>query len=53
MTSKKKKPMTVSEMARMGGKATAKKLTPKERSDSARKAAKARWATKKEGTRGR
>jgi hypothetical protein len=53
MTAKKqskakgKKPMTITEMARMGGKATAKKLTPEQRKESARKAAKARWAKKK------
>jgi hypothetical protein len=49
MTAKKhrKKPLTVSEMARLGGQATAKKLTPKQRRESARKAAKARWAKQK------
>jgi hypothetical protein len=39
-----KKPLTVTEMARMGGEATAKKLTPEQRKESARKAARARWA---------
>jgi hypothetical protein len=34
------------ETGRAGGKARAKKLTPEERSDSARKAAQARWAEK-------
>ena len=51
--SKRKKTLTISEMARMGGKATAKKLTPEERKESASKAAKARWAKeKKEGSHG-
>jgi hypothetical protein len=31
-----------------GGKARAKKMTPEERSESARKAAKARWAKKRQ-----
>jgi len=54
MTTKKqgkgraKKPMTIAEMARMGGRATAKKLTKEQRKESARKAAKARWAKEKE-----
>jgi len=39
--------MDVSEMARMGGKARAKKMTKQERSDSARKAIQARWAKAK------
>jgi hypothetical protein len=39
-----KKPLTVTEMARMGGEATAKKLTPEQRKASASKAAQARWA---------
>ncbi len=39
--------MTISEMASMGGKATAKKLTPEERKESARKAAQARWSKQK------
>jgi hypothetical protein len=39
--------MTVTEMARLGGKATAKKLTAEQRSESARKAVKARWAKRK------
>lgn len=38
--------MTIAEMARMGGLATAKKLTAEQREESARKAAKARWAKK-------
>jgi len=37
------RPMTITEVARMGGKATARKLTPKQRKESARKAARARW----------
>ena len=44
--SKRKRPLTISEMARMGGKATAKKRTPKQREEAARKAAKVRWARK-------
>jgi hypothetical protein len=32
-----------------GGKARAAKMTPEERSESARKAAKARWAKKRRG----
>jgi len=32
---------------KQGGKARAKKLTPKQRTESARKAAQARWAKKK------
>ena len=36
-----------SEFARQGGKARAKKLTPEQRKESARKAAKARWAKKR------
>ncbi len=32
------------EFARLGGKARAKKLTPEERSEAARKAVQARWA---------
>jgi len=35
--------MDVKEMARLGGKARAKKLTAKERSEIARKAVLARW----------
>lgn len=38
------KPLTVSEMARLGGKARAQKLSKEERSASARKAVQARWA---------
>jgi hypothetical protein len=47
--SKRKKPLTISEVARMGGKATAKNLTPEERKKSASKAAKARWEKEKKG----
>jgi len=39
----KKPPNTVKQLARMGGYARAKKYTAKERSDSARLAAIARW----------
>jgi len=45
----RRKPMTVREMARLGGKATAKKLTAEQRKESARKAAQARWAKVKAG----
>jgi general stress protein YciG len=34
-------------LGRRGGKATAKKLTPEQRSESARKAAQARWKREK------
>jgi hypothetical protein len=46
---KKPKGMTeyFKEFGRKGGKATARKLTPEQRKESARKAAKARWAKKK------
>ena len=40
-------PMTITEFARMGGKALAKKMTKQERKDSARRAANARWAKQK------
>jgi hypothetical protein len=43
----REKQLTLSEFARLGGKARAKKLTPEERKAGARKAAKARWAKKK------
>jgi general stress protein YciG len=33
-------------LGRKGGKATAKKLTPEQRKEAARKAARARWAKK-------
>jgi len=42
----KKKSSAAVELGRKGGKATAKKLTPEERKESARKAAQARWAKK-------
>lgn len=42
------KPLTVTELARMGGKARAKKMTAAERSASARKAIEARWAKQRE-----
>jgi hypothetical protein len=42
-----KKPMTIKEMASLGDKATAKKFSPAERKQAARKAAQARWAKKK------
>jgi hypothetical protein len=37
------KPLTISEMARLGGKARAKKMTAEERKESARNAVNARW----------
>lgn len=40
--------LTVAEMAAMGGAARAKNMSKKERSESAREAANARWAAKKE-----
>ena len=39
--------MDVSEMASMGGRARADKMTPEERSESARVAVQARWAKEK------
>lgn len=41
--------LTITEFARMGGKARAKKLGKKKLQESARKAARARWARKKTG----
>jgi hypothetical protein len=41
-----KKPLTITEFARMGGKALAKKMTKQERQESARRAAQARWKSK-------
>jgi hypothetical protein len=38
--------MTVEEMARMGGLASARKLTPEQRRENARRAAQARWRKK-------
>jgi hypothetical protein len=46
MAAKKKVLVDLVEMGRKGGQARAKKLSPKERSESARKAAKARWEKK-------
>jgi hypothetical protein len=40
----RRKPLTIQEFARMGGKARARKLTAEQRSESARKAINARWA---------
>jgi hypothetical protein len=42
-----KKPLTIQEFARLGGKARAKRLTPEQRQASARKAIQARWAKQK------
>jgi hypothetical protein len=44
----KKEPVLIDvrAMARLGGKARAKSMTPEERSESARKAVQARWAKK-------
>ena len=39
-----KKPLTIQEFARLGGKARAKKLTAEERRESARNAVRTRWA---------
>jgi hypothetical protein len=48
MVKKKNGPkMTYAEFASKGGKARAEKLTPEQRSASARKAARARWAKRK------
>ena len=44
MSMVKKKDRYAVEFARKGGKASAKKLTPEQRSEKARKAAKARWS---------
>jgi hypothetical protein len=41
------KPLTITEFARMGGKALAKKMTKQERQESARRASLARWAKQK------
>jgi ubiquitin len=41
------KPLTVKELASMGGKARAKSMTKAQRSEGARKAVKARWAKAK------
>jgi hypothetical protein len=40
----KKKPLTQVEFARLGGIARSKKLSPRQRSEICRKAARARWA---------
>ncbi|MGH9515279.1 MAG: hypothetical protein ACRD3P_06335 [Terriglobales bacterium] len=45
---KRRKPLTVTEFARMGGKALAKKMTKQERQESARRAAQSRWAKAKQ-----
>jgi hypothetical protein len=42
-----KRPLSIQEFARMGGHARAKKLTEKQRKESARRAAQARWAKAK------
>ena len=47
MARKKKVLVDIVEMGRKGGLARAKKLSAQERSESARKAVKARWAKKK------
>jgi len=46
MTRKSDLSKYLKELGRKGGKATAKKRTPEERSEAARKAVKARWAKK-------
>ena len=48
---KKKQPMTISEMGRLGGKARAKKLSAARRKEIAQKAIRTRWA-KKPGKKG-
>jgi hypothetical protein len=48
---KKKKELTVSELAKMGGQARAKSLTPARRKEIAQKAIATRWA-KKPGKKG-
>ena len=50
-TKKKKPPMTVQEMASLGGKARAESLTADELSKSGKKAANSRWASMSEGER--
>lgn len=40
---RKAKALTITEVARMGGRATAKKLTAQQRKESAKRAAVARW----------
>jgi hypothetical protein len=47
MATKKRVLVDLVEVGRKGGEARAKKLSAKQRSESARKAAKARWAKKK------
>lgn len=42
-----KRPLNIHEFARLGGHARAKKLTERERKESARRAAQARWAKAK------
>jgi hypothetical protein len=44
----KKKNEAAAALGRLGGKALAKKLTAQQRKESARKAAQARWAKKKD-----
>ena len=48
----KKKDSYAAEFARKGGRARAKKLTPEQRKESARKAAQARWAKAKKHAEG-
>ena len=47
MPSKKEIREYFAKFGRKGGKATAKKMTPEERSEAARKAVQARWAKQK------
>lgn len=51
MAAKKKKAMTVREMASMGGRARAESLTPEERSEGSKKAADSKWASMTEAER--
>jgi hypothetical protein len=48
-----KKLLTITEFARMGGKALAAKMTPEQRAEAASKASKARWAKQKKAKEGK
>jgi hypothetical protein len=49
---KKKREMTISEMAKLGGKARARSLSPARRKEIAEKAIKTRWAKSKKQKKG-
>jgi len=51
MVSKKERSEYAAALGRAGGKARAKKMSPAERSEAARKAVQARWERKKGGSR--